>query len=72
MTWNSRRYHLYRVDSICYCNVGDEGDNDNTAKAVISNINVDNVKTEGTGTISSIVRACDTDVSHYSKLIICN
>ena len=57
----------YRVDSICCCNVGDEGDNDDTAKVVISNINVDNIETEDTGTVSSIVRACDTDVSHYNK-----
>ena len=71
MTWNSRRATC-RVDSICCCNVGDEGDNDDTVKAVISNINVANIETEGTGTVSSIVRACDTDVSRYNKLIICN
>ena len=27
---------------------------------------MDNIETEGTGTVSSIVRACDTDVSHQN------
>ena len=28
---------------------------------------MDNIETEGTGTVSSIVRACDTHVSHQSR-----
>ena len=58
---------MCRVDSICFCNVGDEGDDDNTANTVSSSINVDNIETEGTGTVSSIVRTCDTDVSHQNR-----
>ena len=32
-------------------------------------INVDNIETEGTGTVSSVVRACDCDidVSHQNR-----
>ena len=56
-----------RVDSICTCNVVDEGDDDDTANTISNSVNVDNIETEGTGTISSIVRACDTDdVSHQN------
>ena len=44
-----------RVDSICSCNIGDEGDNDDTANT-ISSINIE---TEGTGNVSSIVSTCD-------------
>ena len=58
---------MCRVDSICSCNVGDEGDNDDTANTVSSSINMDNIATEGTGTISSIVRACNIDVSHQNR-----
>ena len=28
---------------------------------------MDNIETQGTGTISSLVRACDTDVSHQNR-----
>ena len=28
---------------------------------------LDNIETEGTGTVSSVVRACDTDVSHQNR-----
>ena len=28
---------------------------------------MDNIETEGTGTVSSIVRTCDTDVSHQNR-----
>ena len=28
---------------------------------------MNNFETEGTGTVSSIVRACDTDVSHQNR-----
>ena len=38
-----------------------------TANTIISSINVDNIETEGTGTVSSIVRTCDTDVSHHNR-----
>ena len=55
-----------RVDSIGGCNVGDKGDDDNTANTVSSSINMDNLETESTGTVSSIVRACDADVSHQN------
>ena len=53
-----------RVDSICVCNVGDKGDDDDKANTVSSSINVDNIETESTG---SIVRACDPDVSHQNR-----
>ena len=57
-----------RVDSTCGCNIGDEGDDDDdTANTTSSSINVDNIEIEGTGTVSSIVRTCDTDVSHQSR-----
>ena len=46
--------------SVDSCIVGDQGDDD-TANTVISSINVDNIETEGTGSVSNIVRACDTD-----------
>ena len=59
---------MRRVDSICGCNVGDKGDNDNTVNTISSNTNMDNIETEGTGTVSSIVRACDTDMSHQNRL----
>ena len=52
------------VDSNCGCNVGDEGDDDDTANIIGSYLNVDNIEREGTGIVSNIVRACDTDVSH--------
>ena len=50
--------------SNCDFNFGDEGDDDDTAIIINSSINMDNIETEGTGTISSIVRAFDTDVLH--------
>ena len=56
-----------RVDSNCSCNASDEGDDEDTANNVSSNINMDNIETYGTGIISSIVRACDTDVSHQRR-----
>ena len=37
-----------RVDSICCCNVDDQGDDDYTPKAVISSINVNNIDMKGT------------------------
>ena len=55
------------MDFRCGCNVGDEGDGDDTANTISSNINADNIETEGTGTVSSIVRTCDTDVSHQNR-----
>ena len=58
---------ICRVDSICICNVGDKGDDDDTANTISSSINVDNIETESTGTVSSIVRACDIDVSHQNR-----
>ena len=58
---------MCRVDFICGCNIVDKGDNDNTANTISSSINVDSIETEGTGTISSIVTACDTHVSHQNR-----
>ena len=52
------------VDFICgSC----KGDDDNIASTISTSINVDNIETEDTGTISSIVRACDTDVSQQNR-----
>ena len=51
-----------RVDSTCFCNIDDKGDDDCTANTVSSSINMDNIQTEGTGTLSNVVRACDTNV----------
>ena len=36
---------MCRVDSICGCNIGDEGNDDNTLKSPSSNINMDNIVT---------------------------
>ena len=54
-----------RVDFICGCNNGDEGNDDDTANTFSSCINIE---TEVTGTVSSIVIACDTDVSHQNRI----
>ena len=35
------------MDFRCGCNVGDEGDGDDTANIISSNINVDNIEIEG-------------------------
>ena len=51
------------MDFICGSCKGD----DNIANTISSSINVDNIETEGTGTISSIVRAYDTDVSQQNR-----
>ena len=48
--------------SMCSCNVCDEGDDDNKVNTISSCINMDSIETEGTGIISNVVRACDTDV----------
>ena len=57
-----------RVDSIYSCNVGDEGDNDDTANTINSSINLDNIETEVLILlISCIVRTCDTDLSHQNR-----
>ena len=50
-----------------WLHVDDEGDNDGTANTISSTINVNNNETEGTGIVSSDVRACDTDVSHQNR-----
>ena len=55
------------VDFICCCNIGDEGDNNDTTNIVSSSINVNNIDAESTDTVSSIVRACDTDVSYQNR-----
>ena len=52
------------MDSICHCNVDDEEDYDDTANTVNCSINVDTIVTEDTGAVSSVIKACDTDVSH--------
>ena len=56
-----------RVDSICGCNVGDKVDHDDTADTISNSKNMDNIETEGTGTVICIVRAYDNRVSHQSK-----
>ena len=59
---------MCRVDSIGgYCNVGDEGDDDNTANTISSSINMNNIETKDTDTVCSIAIACDTDVSHQNR-----
>ena len=58
---------MCKVDSICSCNIGDEGGYDNTANTFSSSINMGNIEAEGTGTVSSILRVCDTNVSHQNK-----
>ena len=55
------------MDSICGCNVGDKGSDDDTENTISSSINMDNIETEGTGTVSSIAKTCDTDVSHQNR-----
>ena len=55
------------VDSISSCNIGDEGDNDDTENTISNSINVNNIETEGTGNVSSIVSACNTDVSYQNR-----
>ena len=49
------------MDSVSSC---DKGNDDNTANTVSSSINMNNIETEGTIIISSIVRPCDPDVAH--------
>ena len=51
----------------CSCNVVDEGDDDDTENTVSSSINVDNIETEGTGTVGRFVRAYDIDMSHQNR-----
>ena len=59
-----------RVDSIWGCTIGDKGNDNDTANTstVSSSIKVDTIETEDTGAVSSIVRACDTDVLHQNKI----
>ena len=45
------------MESICSRNVGNKGDNDDTVNTVSSSINEENFETEGTGTVSKVVRA---------------
>ena len=52
--------------SICGCNIGDKGNNNDTANTISSSINMDSIETEESGTVSSIIRACDTD--HWSDV----
>ena len=61
--WNSGRHRMYSGFH-CSCNIGDEGDNDDTANTISSSINIE---TEGTGNVSSIVSACNTDASHQNR-----
>ena len=54
-----------------------EEDNDDTSNTINSSINADNIETEGTSTVSIVVRTCDTDVSHQKmrrelNIWICN
>ena len=56
-----------RVGSIYGCNIGNKGNDDDTANTISSSINMDNIETEESGTVSSIIRACDTNVSHQNR-----
>ena len=54
---------------LCGCSIGDK-DDDNTANTISSGTNVNNIETEGTGSViycSSVVRVCNTDVSHQNR-----
>ena len=54
---------------LCDCNIGDK-DDDDIANTISSSTNVNNIETEGTGSVtycSSIVRVCNTDVSHQNR-----
>ena len=51
---------------LCGCNISDK-EGDDTANTISSSTNVNNIETEGTGTVSSVVRACDTDVWHQNR-----
>ena len=64
--WEIQENAMCSVDFICSCNIDDEGDNNDTANIVSSSINVNNIDAESTDTVSSIVRACDTDVSYQN------
>ena len=54
------------VDPFPVVNVCDKGDNNNTTNTVSNSINLDNIK-KGTDIVSSVVRACDTDVLHQNR-----
>ena len=58
------------IPFVVRCNIGDKGDDDDTANIISSSINVDNIEIEDTDTASGIVRTCDTDVSHQTELMI--
>ena len=57
-------YGGYKVWLIIY----DKEDSNDTANTTSSSINADDIETEGTGTDSSVVRACDTDESLYTMI----
>ena len=64
---NSRRCMCQMKSGfLCGCNIGDK-DDDDTANTISSSTNVNNIETEGTGTVICIVRAYDNHVSHQSK-----
>ena len=48
-----------------------KGDNDNTANTISSSTNVDNIETEGTGTVSSIIELVTLMCHIRTDLIIC-
>ena len=58
---------MCRVDFTCICSIGDKGGYDNTTNTFSSSINMGNIEAERTGTVSSILRVCDTDVSHQNR-----
>ena len=51
----------------CGCNIGDKEDDD-TENTISSITNVNYVETEDTGSVSSIVRVCNIDVSHQKRI----
>ena len=59
-----------RVDSNCGCNFRvmlEMMTMQQTPLVLSSSINVDNIYTKVSGTVSSFVRACDTDLSHQNR-----
>ena len=49
------------------CNNSDKEDDD-TENTISSSTTVNNIETEGIGPVSSIIRVCNTDVSHQNRI----
>ena len=61
---------MCRVDSICDCNFGDEGDDDDTASTISSSIRIDNIERDATGTVNSIYELMTLMCHIITKLMI--